>query len=157
EATRVRSARTIECAAGSVIRAHGAIRKAGNEGIVRRHADLGVIFQNALGGDVGDGDVAAVLAENQVLAIRRVGDSAVTAARIASECDVVLQDDAGGRVEYFDGLGRAQGEYGRGVSAGMGVYRDRLGPDPDAKVNLNAGWVDDLSIAHDPGTVRLRP
>src|SRR5208337_2217674 len=41
----VGSPRTIEVAAGSAIIAHGAVRKAGDEGVVRRHADLGVVFQ----------------------------------------------------------------------------------------------------------------
>ncbi len=100
--------------------------------------------------DVGDGDIAAVLAEHQVLAVRRIGDAAIAAARILSERDVVLQNNAGVGVEHLDGLRRAQGEDGGGVSAGIGVQRDGLRADLDAEVDLGAGWGDDLAIADDP-------
>ena len=118
--------------------------------------DLGVVAQQALCRDIGDGDVAAVLAEHQVLAVRRIGYAAIAAARIRSERDVVLQDIAGVGVEYLDGLRRAHGEDGGGVSGGIGVQRDGLRADPDAEVDLCAGRGDDLATAHDPGAVRLR-
>ena len=38
----------------------------------------------------------------------------------------------------------------------IGVQRDGLGADPDAEVDLGAGWVDDLATADDPRAVRLR-
>ena len=105
--------------------------------------------------------MAAVLAEHQVLAVRRIGDAAIAAARILSERDVVLQDNAGLGVEHLDGsvaIGRrrAHGEDGGGVTAGIGVQCDGLRADPDAEVNLGAGWGDDLARADDPRAVRLR-
>ena len=106
--------------------------------------------------DLGDGDIAAVLAEHQVLAVRRIGDAAIAAARILSERDVVLQNNAGVGVEHLDGLRRAQGEDGGGVTFEIGVQRDGLRADPDAEVDLGAGWGDDLAIADDPRAVRLR-
>src|SRR5208283_4783809 len=113
-----RSARTIERAAGYAIRSRRAVLKAGDEGIVRRYADLGVVFQQALCSDVGDGDIAAVLAEHQVLAVLRIGYAAIAAARIRSERGLVLQDIAGISVEYFDGLRpRAQDKDGSAVAA----------------------------------------
>ena len=51
---------------------------------------------------------------------------------------------------------RAQGEDGGGVSFGIGVQRNGLRADPDAEVDLGAGWGDDLAIADDPRAVRLR-
>ena len=69
-----------------------------------RHADLGVVLQQALCIDLGDGDIAAVLAEHQVRAVRRIGDAAIAAARIvSSDRGVVLQDNAGVGVENLDG------------------------------------------------------
>ena len=42
------------------------------------------------------------------------------------------------------------------MSADIGVQRDGLRADPDAEVDLGAGWGDDLAIADDPRAVRLR-
>ena len=42
------------------------------------------------------------------------------------------------------------------MSVGIGVQRDGLRADPDAEVDLCAGWGDDLASADDPGAVRLR-
>ena len=117
---------------------------------------MGVVFQQALFSDLGDSDIAAVLAEYQVLAVRRIGYTAVAATRIVSERDVVLQDYAGVGVEHLDRLRRAQGEDSGGVTAEIGVQRDGLRADPDAKVDLGAGWVDDLAAADHPRAVRLR-
>jgi len=52
-------------------------------------------------------------------------------------------------VEYDDGLTRTQGKDGGGVGGGIRVQCDRLGADPDAEVDLDAGRVDDLAVAHD--------
>ena len=65
---------------------------------------MGVVFQQALFGDLGNGDVAAVLTEHQVLAVRRIGDAAVAAARILSEREIALQDVSGDGVEHLDSL-----------------------------------------------------
>ena len=119
-------------------------------------ADLGVVAQHAGARDLGDGEVAAVLAEQQVLAIRRVGDAAVATAGILVQRHIVLQDPAGAGVEHLDGLRRAQGEDRGGVAARIGVERDRLGADPDAQVDLRARGGDDLAVADDKGAVRLR-
>src|SRR5208282_616180 len=156
DAARIRGVPRIERAAGVAIRGWRAVRKAGDEGIVRRHVDLGVIFQQALCIDLGDGDIAAVLAEHQVLAVRRIGYAAIAAARILSKRGVVLQDNAGVGVEYLDGLRRAQGEDSGGVTFDTGVQRDGLRADPDAEVDLGAGWGDDLAVTDDPRAVLLR-
>ena len=42
------------------------------------------------------------------------------------------------------------------MSFEIGVQRDGLRADPDAEVDLGAGWRDDLAIADDPRAVRLR-
>ena len=42
------------------------------------------------------------------------------------------------------------------MSADIGVQRDGLRADPDAEVDLGAGWGDDLATADDPRAVRLR-
>src|SRR5262249_17764280 len=120
-ATRIRSARTIERAAGYAISARRAVRKTGDERIVRRHADLCIVFQQALFIDVSHRDIAAVLAEQQVLAIGWIGAGAVAAAWVDSEGDVVLQDNAGVGVEPLDSLRRTQGQDGSAVSAGIRV------------------------------------
>src|SRR5208282_5602719 len=156
DAARIRGVPRIERAAGVAIRGWRAVRKAGDEGIVRRHVDLGVVLQQALRIDLGDRDIAAVLAKHQVLAVRRIGYAAIAAARIRSECGVVLQDIAGVGVEHLDGLRRAHGEDGSGVTFGAWVERDSLRADPDAEVDLGASWRDDRAIADDPRAVRLR-
>src|ERR1700733_677840 len=99
--------------------------------------------------------MTTVLAEHQVLAVRRIGYAAIAAARILSEREVVLQDNAGAGVEHLNRLRRAHGEDGGGVTFKIGIQRDGLCADPDAEVDLDAGWVDDLATADDPRTVRL--
>ena len=84
----------IERAAGSAVVADRAVREAFDETVVRRHGDVGVVGQRAVGQDVGDGDVAAVLAEHQVLAVRRIGDAAIAAAGVP-ERQIDLHDYAG--------------------------------------------------------------
>ncbi len=42
------------------------------------------------------------------------------------------------------------------MSFGIRVQRDGLRADPDAEVDLGAGWGDDLASADDPRAVRLR-
>ncbi len=42
------------------------------------------------------------------------------------------------------------------MSGDIGVQRDGLRADPDAEVDLGAGWGDDLARADDPRAVRLR-
>ena len=100
----------------------------------------------------------AVLAEQQVLAIRRVGDAGAAAVRIAGRFER-LQDQAGLGVEDLDGLAvgprRAHDHDGRGAIA-EGVDRDRLGADADPEVDLGAGGREDRAVTGDKGAVRLR-
>ena len=102
DAAGIRGVPRIERPAGVAIRGWRTVRKAGDEGIVRRHAHLGVVFQQARCTDLGDGDIATVLAEHQVLAVRRIRYAAIATARIRSERDVVLQDLTVAGVEDLD-------------------------------------------------------
>ena len=156
DAAGVRSPGRIERAAGRRIGAGRTVREARDEGIIRRHADLRVVGQQSLRRDVGEGDVAAVLAEHQVLAVRRISDAAVAAAGIESLRQVGLQDLSAAGIEYLDGLRRAQGEDGGGVTSSVGVQCDGLGADLIPEPDLRAGRRDDRAIAHHPGAVRLR-
>ena len=76
--------------------------------MVRWHAHLGVVAQQTRRVDRGDSDVAAVLAEEQVFAIPRINDTAVAAARVLIERQIVLQDFAAPGVKDLDGLRRAR-------------------------------------------------
>src|ERR1019366_8290538 len=72
-----------------------------NEGGVNRNVDVSIIREQACRRvHAGDGNVAAVLAEEQVLAVRRVGDAEVAAVRVRSAEAVALQDGAGHGVEH---------------------------------------------------------
>ena len=103
--------------------------------------------------------MAAVLAEHQELAVRRIGDAAIAAGGVRGlgvvARDKVLQDLTGEGVEHLHGLGRAQSEDGGAVGGGFGVDRHGLGADPEAQVDLGAGRRDYLAVAHDKGAVRL--
>src|SRR5262249_46640431 len=80
DAAGIRGPRAVEGSAGSGVGTYGAVRKAGNERAVRRHADLGIVFEQAGIVDVRDGNIAAVLAEHKMLAVGRIRDAAVAAA-----------------------------------------------------------------------------
>jgi hypothetical protein len=91
----------------------------------------------------------AVLAKQQVQAIRRIGNADGAAAR-AAERFVVLQDSAGLGVENGNGLWGAHLKDGGGVRACIRVQGDGLGPGRDAEVDLGAGGGDDLATTDDP-------
>jgi hypothetical protein len=67
-----------------------------------------------------------------------------------SEDHVVLQDDAGLRIENLDRFRRAQRQDSGCVSLEIGIQRDSLCADPNAEVDLLACWRDDLAITDDP-------
>src|SRR3974390_3345943 len=91
-----------------------------------------------------------------MLAVRRIRDAVIATARVMPERHVILQDNAGLGVENLDGLRRAQGKNGGGVSLEIGVQSDGLRADPDAQVDLRATRGDDSGITDDPRSVRLR-
>ena len=158
---RTRHRRDTKCSSNRTCRrnavvADRAIREARDETVVRRHRDLGVVGQQARWATT----LAMAMLLLSWLNIRylpsaRIGDAAIAAAGIP-ERQIVLQDYPGLGVEYLDGLARTQGQDRGGVGGGIGIQRNRLGADPDAEVDLLAGRVDDLAVAHHVGTVRPR-
>src|SRR5271154_5685802 len=105
-----------------------------------RNTDVGVVREQARCWiDFGDCNVAAVLAEEQVLAIRRIGDTYLAAVRVrVSYRTVALQDSAGSDVEDLDGsvaiaCRRAHGEDGGRFA--VGIERHGLGADPNAEID----------------------
>ena len=94
------------------------------------------------------GNVAVVLAEEQVRAIRRVCDSVGAARRRAAVLDI-LKDSAGLGVEDSDGLWRAHLQDGGGVIA-KGVESDGLGAGGSAEVDLGTRGGNDRAVTDDP-------
>src|ERR1700737_1263621 len=110
-AAGIRCVSRIERAARTSVVANRAIREARDETAIRRDRDLSVVGQQTQRRDMGDCDEAAILAEQQVLAVRRIGDAAIAAARVPKR-RIVLQYLSSLGVEYFDGgLTRTQSKY----------------------------------------------
>ncbi len=155
DAARVRRARGVQLAARPAVVADRAVREALDERGVGRHRDVGVVAQQPVRIDRRDGDVAAVLAKHKILAVGRVGDAGIAAARIL-ERQIALQHVPGAGVEHLHGCRRPHGEHRGGVAVRLRVDRDGLGADLDAEINLGAGRRDDLAGADDRGAVALR-
>ncbi len=122
---------------------------------VHRDVDVGKVRELPGRADVCNADKAArarsaVLAEQQVFAVRSVGDTAAGAIRVLTRgWRIGLQHGPGLGVEYRDRLGRTHLQYGGGMVAGW-VQRHCLGPGPDAEVHLRASWGEDLAAAGYP-------
>ena len=89
-----------------------------------------------------------VLAEQQVQAIRRIGDAGGAAVLVPAVREV-LQDSAGQGVEDGDGLWCAHLQDGGG-GGWLRVERDGLGAGRDAEVDLGASGGDDCAVTDDP-------
>ena len=145
----------------------GLFGKQVDEGKVHRKLDLRLVGQQAVRPDIGDGNEAIVLAEQQVVAVLRIGNAGGAAVGMAVR-NKLLQNSAGTYVEDLDGPGHrfgAQGKDGGGAMAigeWVRVQCDGFSANPGAaafignEVDLGSRRGNDLTISHNPSAASQR-